>query len=108
MIKFILLAVLFLATALQAAPIRVVVWDEQQPLQSKAYTNFIGNQIASYLKTLPDISVRSVNLNDPEQGLTDDIITNCDVLIWWSHVKNKAVPEAKATQIVERIKAGQL
>ncbi|MEO8426519.1 MAG: hypothetical protein ABI651_05325 [Verrucomicrobiota bacterium] len=27
-----------------AAPVRVVVWDEQQPAQKQAYTNFIGNQ----------------------------------------------------------------
>jgi hypothetical protein len=28
-----------------AAPVRVVVWDEQQPAQKKAYANFLGNEI---------------------------------------------------------------
>jgi trehalose utilization protein len=102
------LAVLCLAAAVNASPIRVVVWDEQQPAQKQVYTNFIGNHIAEYLRTLPDLDVKSVNLGDPEQGLSDDIITNCDVLVWWSHVKNRQVSDAKATQIVERIKDGKL
>ena len=108
MTRFIFLPALFFMTALHAAPIRVVVWDEQNAAQEKVYTNFIGNEIASFLQTLPDVTVKSVSLNDPEQGLSDDIITNCDVLVWWSHVKNKVVSEAKAKEIVERIKAGKL
>jgi hypothetical protein len=31
-------------------PIRVVVWDEQQPAQKQAYADFLGNEIASCLK----------------------------------------------------------
>ena len=104
----ILLTILGVSLSLRAAPIRVVVWDEQQPAQKKAYTNFIGNQIAGYLRTLPDLSVKSVSLNDPDKGLSDETITNCDVLIWWSHVRNKLVPVEKAQQIVERIKDGKL
>src|SRR5215813_10627948 len=99
---------LSLASALNAAPIRVVVWDEQSPAAKKAYTNSIGEHIAEYLRTLPDLSVKSVSLNDADQGLSDDTINNCDVLIWWSHTKNKAVPDDKVNQIVNRIKDGSL
>jgi trehalose utilization protein len=108
MTKLMVLLICCLASMLHAGPIRVVVWDERQPAQQKAYTNFIGNQIALYLKTLPNVEVRSAGLDDPDQGLSDDIITNCDVLVWWSHVKNKLVPSEKAQQIAARIKAGQL
>jgi trehalose utilization protein len=94
--------------ALHAAPIRVVVWDEQNPAQKKAYTNFVGGQIASYLRTLPDLSVKSAGLNDPDLGLSEQTIANCDVLVWWSHVKNKLVPDEKVRQIVERLKDGKL
>lgn len=99
---------LLLATSLRAAPIHVVVWDEQQPTEKKAYTNFIGNQIALSLRTLPDLEVTSVNLNDPEQGLSDAVITNCDVLVWWSHVKNRLVSQDKALAIAERVKTGRM
>ena len=35
------------------APIRVVVWDEQQPSQKEAYDNFLGNCIADHLEDSP-------------------------------------------------------
>ena len=72
------------------------------------YPHYIASQIASYLKTLPDLSVTVSGLNEPEQGLGDDLLTNCDVLVWWSHVRNKQVPEAKAKEIVQRVKNGKL
>jgi trehalose utilization protein len=99
---------IFFAISLQAAPVRVVVWDEQSPAAKKAYTNSIGDHIANYLRTLPDLSVKSVSLADPDQGLTDDTVNNCDVLIWWSHAKNKEVADDKVKRIVERIKSGSL
>jgi len=34
----------------QKLPIKVVVWDEQQPALKEAYENFLGNQIAAHLK----------------------------------------------------------
>jgi trehalose utilization protein len=108
MSKLLLLAAFFCACAVQAAPIRVVVWDEQAPAAKKAYTNSIGDHIAEYLRTLPNLSVKSVSLADPEQGLSDDVINNSDVIIWWSHTKNRAVADQKVNQLVERIKNGSL
>jgi trehalose utilization protein len=108
MSKLLLLAAVCLAFSLRAAPVRVVVWDEQSAAAKKAYTNSIGDHIAEYLRTLPDLSVKSVSLADPDQGLSDDTINNCDVLIWWSHTKNKLVPDDKVKQIVSRVKDGSL
>jgi len=108
MLKLLLLAALCLTCAANASPIRVLVWDEQSPAAKKAYTNSIGDHIADYLRTLPDLSIKSASLADPDQGLTDDTINNCDVLVWWSHTKNKLVPDAKAKQLVARIKDGSL
>jgi len=108
MSKLLLLATVCFACTLNAAPIRVVVWDEQSAAAKKAYTNSIGDHIAEYLKTLPNLSVKSVSLADPDKGLSDETIDNCDVLIWWSHTKNKLVPDDKVKQIVGRVKDGSL
>jgi trehalose utilization protein len=99
---------LFAATFVSAKDIRVVVWDEQQPKQKEAYTNFLGNQIALHLRTLPGLAVKSVKMDDPQQGLADDVLDNCDVLIWWGHARHKEIANEKAKQIVERIKSGKL
>lgn len=42
--------VLASAPSRAADPVRVVVWDEQQPAQKKAYTNYLGNEIAEHLR----------------------------------------------------------
>ena len=103
-----LMALVFVAQSALAAPINVVVWDEQQPAQQKAYPNFLGNQIASYLQTLPEFSVTSVKLDDPEQGLSDAVLDRCEVLIWWGHVRHGEVRMERVNKIVQRIKAGKM
>ena len=98
----------WLARVAAAAPIQVVVWDEQQPAQQQAYPNFLGNQIASHLRTLPNLSVKSVNIAEPEQGLSDEVLDNCQVLLWWGHIRHGEVKLEKASKIVARIKEGKL
>ena len=94
--------------ATAAGPVRVLVWDEQQPSQKEAYENFIGNQIADHLASLPGLAVRSVRLDDADQGLSADALDNCDVLVWWGHARHRDIKPERAQQIVERIKRGQL
>jgi len=90
------------------SPIRVVVWDEQQPAQKQAYENFLGNAIAAHLEKQPGLRVISANLQQPEQGLPRELLDNTDVLIWWGHVRHQEIPLDKARAIVERIQAGRL
>jgi trehalose utilization protein len=101
-----LLGVLGLAAV--AAPIRVVVWDERQDAQKSAYGAFLGDTLAATLGGQPDFAVKSVGLNDPEQGLTDEILDQCDVLIWWGHQKHDQVTDAHVAAIIRRLKEGRL
>lgn len=91
-----------------AAPVRVLVWDEQQPTQKQVYLNFLGNQIAGHLKNLPGFEVTSVSMNDPHNGLTSEVLDKTDVLVWWGHVRHKELADDKALDIVRRIKEGKL
>jgi trehalose utilization protein len=102
-----LFALLFCVT-IKAAPIRVLVWDEQQPAQQKIYPKFLGNHIAAELKKNDAFTVRSANLNEPNQGVTDEVLNQTDVLIWWSHIRPDDLPQATADKIVERVKSGRL
>jgi trehalose utilization protein len=90
------------------APVRVVVWDEQQLTQKQVYENFLGNAIADYLKSRPEFVVTSVCQNDPEQGLSDQTLDECDVLIWWGHVRQREIKWETGQKLVERIKRGKL
>ncbi len=88
--------------------IDVVVWDERQPAQKKAYENFLGNQIAGHLKKQPGLSVRSVALDDPGHGLGDDVLDRCRVLVWWGHARQAEIAPEVGRGIVKRIQEGTL
>jgi trehalose utilization protein len=92
----------------QQKSIQIAVWDERQPKQQPTYENFLGNHIADYLRAQERFSVRSVGMDDPQQGLPDELLDNCDVLIWWGHRRQGEVSIETARRIVERIKAGKL
>ena len=104
------IAVLILVSAnfIAAAEIRVVVWDEQQPRQKQAYENFLGNAIADHLKTRAGLKVRSVKQNDVNKGIGPDVLDNCDVLIWWGHVRQGQITPADCKPLTNRLKAGKL
>ena len=87
---------------------RVLVWDERQPAQEQAYENWLGNAIAEYLRNQPGVGARPAALDDPQQGLSDAALDNCDVLIWWGHARHAEVPMATGRRIVERIRQGRL
>jgi len=92
----------------QPKTVRVVVWDERQPKQKQMYENFLGNHIADYLRGQGGFSVRSVGMDDPNQGLADKLLDNCDVLIWWGHQRQAEISLETAQRIVDRVKAGKL
>jgi trehalose utilization protein len=89
-------------------PIRVVVWDEQQPSQKQAYEDFLGNEIAGYLKKLRGLSVTSRRHDEPNHGISDEILDQCDVLIWWGHVRQREIKPEEGQRVVHRIKEGKL
>jgi trehalose utilization protein len=102
-----------LGAAASVAPIdkqiNVLVWDEQQDVQVKsgAYKNFLGNVVAEFLGKVDYLKVTSANINEPEQGLSDDRIAAADVFAWWGHVRHNDVNESKVASIVAKVKSGK-
>ena len=103
---------LMLATgnALSAADsIHVLIWDEQQPAQRKAYGDkMLGETIAAHLATKSGLSVRTARLDDAEQGLGDSMINTADVLVFWCHLRVKEQDDAHTEAIVKRVMDGKL
>jgi trehalose utilization protein len=107
--KLLALATFFATTAFAADPIRVLVWDEQQPEQKKAYGDkFLGETIAAHLATLPGIRVKSVALSSPAQGLDDATLDDTDVLIMWCHKRATEQDDARAAAVEKRVLDGKL
>lgn len=84
--------------------IRALVWNEhvherENPVVAKLYPEGMHNQIAKLLRADPDISVATALLEQPEHGLTQKVLDNTDVLLWWGHAAHGDV----ADEIVERV-----
>ncbi len=107
---FALLCVLCLRTgAAETPPIRVLVWDEQQPAQKTAYDGgFLGDTIAAYLAKQPGLKVTSVNFGLPNQGLSDAELDAAQVVIWWGHQKHGLVETSRVEALVQRVRDGKL
>jgi trehalose utilization protein len=107
------LIVLFLAALVgpifAAEPIRVLVWDEQQPQQKEGYgEKFLGETIAAHLAKLPGLAVETAKLDEADQGLSDAALDATDVLLFWSHRRAKEQDDARAEAVVKRVKEGKL
>jgi len=91
-----------------AEPIRVTVWNEfvhEQTSEAVAaiYPDGIHAAIAGRLaEDLGSaVQVRTATLDEPEHGLTDDVLAETDVLTWWGHAAHDRV----ADEVVERVHA---
>lgn len=83
--------------------IQVTVWNEfrhektDETVQA-IYPNGIHEQIASFLGE-DQFEVRTATLDEEEHGLTEEVLNETDVLIWWGHMAHDEV----ADEIVERV-----
>lgn len=94
-----------------ASPIRVTVWNEFRHEKSDAavaahYPNGIHAAIAGYLKSVEGLTVRTATLDEPQHGLTAEVLNATDVLTWWGHMAHKAVAEEVVDRVQQRVLDG--
>lgn len=82
----------------------IVVWNEnrhekENPVVADIYPKGIHGAIAEFLKE-DSLSIQTATLDEPEHGLTDDVLNNADVLVWWGHLAHNEVED----KIVEKVK----
>ncbi len=86
--------------------INVTIWNEFRHEKTdenvkNLYPNGIHGKIAEFLSECDDINVTLAALDDPYQGLPDEVLNNTDVLMWWGHMAHHEVDDA----LVERIRS---
>ena len=84
--------------------IKVTIWNEYRHEKisetvAGVYPEGIHTVLAEFLAADGEIEAVTATLDEPEHGLTDMVINNTDVLIWWGH---KAHGEVK-NEIVEKL-----
>ncbi|NIT61288.1 MAG: trehalose utilization protein ThuA [Aliifodinibius sp.] len=91
--------------------IRVVVWNEfiherEKEEVRQIYPNGIHATLAEFLSAQPDMAVKTATLQEPEHGLSEDVVNNTDVLLWWGHAAHEAVQDEIVVRVHERVLAG--
>jgi trehalose utilization protein len=89
--------------------VRVLVWDENPPHAPKElYPKSINGAIVDGLHELAGdkIEATAVNLDDPDQGITEKALSNADVLIWWGHARHGQVKDEVAELVKQRVHQG--
>ncbi|MEW9669348.1 ThuA domain-containing protein [Ammoniphilus sp. 3BR4] len=83
--------------------VKVTVWNENRHEQTSeavrsVYPVGIHQAIANPLRE-EGYQVKTATLDEPEHGLTEDVLNDTDVLIWWGHKAHGEVRD----EIVERV-----
>ncbi|RKL67897.1 trehalose utilization protein ThuA [Salipaludibacillus neizhouensis] len=89
---------------------RVTVWNENRheqknPKVREIYPEGIHGAIASFLKE-ESFEAKTATLDEPEHGLTDDVLNETDVLLWWGHLAHDEVSDTVVKKIHQRVLDG--
>lgn len=84
---------------------RITVWSEyrhekKNPEVSKIYPNGMHETIAACIRRDTGFTVGTATLDEPEHGLTESVLAETDVLVWWGYMAHAEVND----DVVERVK----
>lgn len=89
----------------------VTVWNEylheiEIPEIGKIYPKGIHNAIGDALTKNECLNVRTATLREPQHGLSDEVLNNTDVLLWWGHKAHHEVDDTIVDKIYNRVLNG--
>ena len=94
-------------------PIRVTIWNEfrhekKKEAVAKIYPKGMHEAIASHLResSSSDMSIRTATLDEPEHGLTQAVVDQTDVMVWWGHLAHGEVQDAVVDRVHKRVLSG--
>jgi trehalose utilization protein len=97
----------------QPRTINVTVWGENVHEHRDAnvreiYPDGMHETIAEALRRRlgAEVSVRTATLDQPEHGLTTDVLESTDVLTWWGHTAHGDVDDAVVDAVCRRVYRG--
>lgn len=90
--------------------IRLTMWNEgrhekNDPPVAKIYPHGMDRALAAGFKDR-DFTITHASLDEPDQGLPQELLDRTDVLTWWGHVAHDEVKDEVITRVQQRILAG--
>lgn len=90
--------------------IRVRLWNEfrherTNPAVEAVYPDGIHGAIAKGIAQ-EHLTIQTATLDDPDQGITPEILAETDVLFWWGHKAHKEVLDETVNHVQQAVLAG--
>lgn len=88
----------------------VTVWNEYRHEKknaeiAKIYPEGMHAPIANFLRA-EGLNVRTATLDEPEHGLTAEVLSQTDVLTWWGHTAHAEVKDEIVDRVQQRVLEG--
>lgn len=88
--------------------IRVTIWNEYRHEKSddcvkQIYPEGLHAKIKEMLSFDSDLEITLASLDEPEQGLPEELLNNTDVLLWWGHMAHGEVSDELADRVAYRV-----
>ena len=89
---------------------RVTVWNEYRHERSdqavaQVYPEGMHAAIATYLRA-EGLAVQTATLDEAEHGLTEEVLSQTDVLTWWGHRAHLEVSDTVVDRVHQRVLDG--
>ena len=89
----------------------ITVWNEglHEKIDEKVrevYPKGIHGCIKDFLEANGFENVRTATLEEPEHGLTQEVLDSTDVLFYWGHIAHNKVDDAIVQRIYDRVMDG--
>ncbi|MBM7702209.1 ThuA domain-containing protein [Metabacillus iocasae] len=90
--------------------VKVTVWNENRheqknPVVREIYPEGIHGAIAQFL-TEAGLDAKTATLDEPQHGLTDEVLADTDVLVWWGHLAHDEVADEIVKKVQQRVLDG--
>jgi trehalose utilization protein len=90
--------------------INLTIWNEfrhekTKETVKKLYPEGMHRAIGAGIAA-DDLNIRYACLDDPEHGLTEEVVNSTDVLIWWAHCHHADVADEVVKRVHKRVLEG--
>ena len=91
--------------------LRVTIWNEnwhetREERVISLYPKGLHGAIADAIGDIEDVEITIATFDMPEHGLTDEVLENTDVMIWWGHRIHHKVSDEIVDKVVNRVLNG--
>jgi trehalose utilization protein len=91
--------------------VRITIWNEflherENELVASLYPDGMHGAILDGIERYPGLRCRTATLDQERHGLTHDVLSGTDVLVWWGHMAHDEVDPEVVDDVCQQVLSG--